>query len=284
MTRRGPWWKPRSLRRQLMVGVTTIVSLALIGVGAVAVMSLRDEAMRLTDSKVSDAGDLQLLLHQTRCGGGGHRGVDRLPGRALGTVIAVLRGDSVVYATVFGDGEPKAAPADAQQALGASTCATAECGPSSWATSALPGRKPGTRQRRTAGVGGVPRPGQQDIGAGDGHRHRAGAARIAGHRGRHRVDSLLCAAALRRVAEVAGEVAALPLTSQEHRITARVAESDTDPGNEVGIVGNTLNRLLANVDGALADLAASDRRMRRFLADASHELRTRWRRSWDTPS
>ena len=79
---------------------------------------------------------------------------------------------------------------------------------------------------------------------------------------------------LRRVAEVAGEVAALPLTSQEHRITARVAESDTDPGNEVGIVGNTLNRLLANVDGALADLAASDRRMRQFLADASHELRT----------
>ena len=70
----------------------------------------------------------------------------------------------------------------------------------------------------------------------------------------------------------------------EHRITARVAESDTDPGNEVGIVGNTLNRLLANVDGALADLAASDRRMRQFLADASHELRTRWRRSWDTPS
>ena len=50
-------------------------------------------------------------------------------GQALGTVIAVLRGDSVVYATVFGDGEPKAAPADAQRALGASTCATAECGP-----------------------------------------------------------------------------------------------------------------------------------------------------------
>ena len=50
--------------------------------------------------------------------------------------------------------------------------------------------------------------------------------------------------------------------------------SDSDPDNEVGIVGETLNRLLANVDSALAARAESDRRMRRFITDASHELRT----------
>ena len=49
---------------------------------------------------------------------------------------------------------------------------------------------------------------------------------------------------------------------------------DTDPDNEVGIVGHTLNRLLDNVDSALAHRAESDRRMRQFITDASHELRT----------
>jgi two-component system sensor histidine kinase TrcS len=66
----------------------------------------------------------------------------------------------------------------------------------------------------------------------------------------------------------------MPLADEDHRITARVREADSDPDNEVGIVGETLNRLLANVDSAFAARAASDRRMRRFLTDASHELRT----------
>ena len=42
----------------------------------------------------------------------------------------------------------------------------------------------------------------------------------------------------------------------------------------MGIVGHTLNRLLDNVDSALAHRAESDRRMRQFITDASHELRT----------
>ena len=79
---------------------------------------------------------------------------------------------------------------------------------------------------------------------------------------------------LRRVAATAAEVAAMQLTDDEHQISARVRPQDTDPDNEVGIVGNTLNRLLDNVDSALAHRADSDLRMRQFIADASHELRT----------
>ncbi len=79
---------------------------------------------------------------------------------------------------------------------------------------------------------------------------------------------------LRRVAATAAKVATLRLDGGDHRITARVRDKDTDPDNEVGIVGETLNQLLANVDSALAELAASDRRTRQFLTDASHELRT----------
>jgi two-component system, OmpR family, sensor histidine kinase TrcS len=79
---------------------------------------------------------------------------------------------------------------------------------------------------------------------------------------------------LRRVAVTAAEVAGTPLTGDDHRITTRVRPDDTDPNNEVGIVGHTLNRLLDNVDSALAHRAESDRRMRQFITDASHELRT----------
>ena len=57
---------------------------------------------------------------------------------------------------------------------------------------------------------------------------------------------------LRRVAATAAEVAGTPLIGDDHRITARVQPEDTDPDNEVGIVGHTLNRLLDNVDSALA--------------------------------
>ena len=79
---------------------------------------------------------------------------------------------------------------------------------------------------------------------------------------------------LRRVAATAADVASTPLTGDDHRITTRVQPDDTDPDTEVGIVGHTLNRLLDNVDSALAHRAESDRRMRQFITDASHELRT----------
>ena len=79
---------------------------------------------------------------------------------------------------------------------------------------------------------------------------------------------------LDRVAATAAEVASLPLDRDHHAITPRVPDNDTDPRTEVGLVGDTLNRLLDHVERALADVAASDRRMRRFITDASHELRT----------
>jgi len=79
---------------------------------------------------------------------------------------------------------------------------------------------------------------------------------------------------LRRVAATAAEVAGMPLAGDDHQISARVRPQDTDQNNEVGIVGHTLNRLLDNVDSALAHRVDSDLRMRQFLTDASHELRT----------
>jgi two-component system OmpR family sensor kinase len=77
---------------------------------------------------------------------------------------------------------------------------------------------------------------------------------------------------LRRVTETAASVTALPLASGEVALPDRVP--DTDPRTEVGQVGIALNRMLGHVENALTRRHGSEERLRRFAADASHELRT----------
>uniref|UniRef100_UPI0027E2A3D0 histidine kinase dimerization/phospho-acceptor domain-containing protein n=1 Tax=Mycolicibacterium gadium TaxID=1794 RepID=UPI0027E2A3D0 len=187
----------------------------------------------------------------------------------------MVRDGAVVYSNVFADGAQLPAPADAQRAMEAAN----------WADSGP----------RTVQLGelGPYRADSRDVGAGE-RLVAAVSLRPAEKTVAHEtlivvilvVLALLATGIgtvwtvshalkpLRRIAAVAGEVATLRLDGTETRITARVDESDTDPESDVGVVGHALNRLLINVDSALADLAASDRRMRQFLADASHELRT----------
>jgi two-component system OmpR family sensor kinase len=47
-----------------------------------------------------------------------------------------------------------------------------------------------------------------------------------------------------------------------------------DPRTEVGQLGSALNAMLAEIERAFADRVAAEERLRRFVADASHELRT----------
>jgi two-component system OmpR family sensor kinase len=77
---------------------------------------------------------------------------------------------------------------------------------------------------------------------------------------------------LRRVAATASRVAQLPLGGGEVAMPQRVP--DTDPRTEVGRVGSAFNRMLQHVEDSLARRHASEQRLRRFAADASHELRT----------
>ncbi len=46
------------------------------------------------------------------------------------------------------------------------------------------------------------------------------------------------------------------------------------PGTEASELGDALNVMLGTIEGAFAERAASEARLRRFVADASHELRT----------
>ncbi len=78
---------------------------------------------------------------------------------------------------------------------------------------------------------------------------------------------------LNRVAGVAQQVSGLRLDRGEVAVGVRVPAADADPVSEVGRVGQALNHLLANVDAALTARQASETKVRRFVADASHELR-----------
>lgn len=265
------WLRRRSLRRQLVIGVSAIVSTALIGIGAAAIMSLRDEVVSLSNSQVVNS----LAAFNYSYARSKQGKLTGFPGQAPGTVIALLRDGQPVFGAAFSDGEPAVAPADALEALGGI----------SWRT--------GDPMTVSLGSMGPHQVGSRDLG--DSERLVSAVSLEAANRTLARntvivaalvLLALLATAAgtvvvvrhalkpLRRVAAIAAQVAKLPLDAAEYRITARVEERDTDSGTEVGIVGHTLNQMLDNVDSALTKMADSDRRIREFLTDASHELRT----------
>ncbi|MDO5698768.1 MAG: HAMP domain-containing sensor histidine kinase [Dermatophilus congolensis] len=79
---------------------------------------------------------------------------------------------------------------------------------------------------------------------------------------------------LERVAGIATRVSTLPLSTGDGAVAERVPWADTDRRTEVGQVGAAVNDLLDHIDTTLRARAASEAKLRHFVADASHELRT----------
>jgi len=77
---------------------------------------------------------------------------------------------------------------------------------------------------------------------------------------------------LRKVAATATRVSELPLADGELERWPRAPE--VDPRSEVGQVATAFGAMLRHVEDALTKRHASEERLRRFAADASHELRT----------
>lgn len=77
---------------------------------------------------------------------------------------------------------------------------------------------------------------------------------------------------LRRVAGTATRVVNVPLGSGAVELPQRV--TGVEPESEVGHVADALNLLLDHVEASFAQRQATEERLRRFVADASHELRT----------
>jgi two-component system OmpR family sensor kinase len=70
---------------------------------------------------------------------------------------------------------------------------------------------------------------------------------------------------IKRMADAAAEIAGGDLSD-------RVPEGD--PRTEAGELGVALNRMLEQIEAAFAERASTEARLRQFVADASHELRT----------
>lgn len=77
---------------------------------------------------------------------------------------------------------------------------------------------------------------------------------------------------LNRVALTAREVANRPLSTGTVTLPERVTV--TAPGTEAGQVAAAFNHMLEHVESALHARHTSEDKLRRFIADASHELRT----------
>jgi two-component system, OmpR family, sensor histidine kinase TrcS len=275
------WWRPRTLRRQLVVGLSAVVTVVVLVVGVVTVLSFRNYVNAINDAEVTESLDaLNHSFTRYRRGESTHHGdiahvMLEFTGQNAGNIIAVLHNGDVVGSAVFYEDDPRPAPPDAVAAIKAQP----------WHDD----------QQRTVTLGSLGSFLVDSQSAGPEDRLVVGVSLELANRTITRriisatillVAALLVTAGLttlvvgyalrplRRVAATAAEVASTPLIGDDHRITARVQLEDIDPDNEVGIVAHTLNRLLDNVDGALAYRAESDRRMRQFITDASHELRT----------
>jgi len=77
---------------------------------------------------------------------------------------------------------------------------------------------------------------------------------------------------LHRIAAAARRVSSLPLSTGTVSLPERVTV--TAPQTEAGQVADAFNHMLEHVESALHDRHASEDRLRHFIADASHELRT----------
>ncbi len=280
-----PRWRPRGLRRQLVLGVSAVVTVVFVAVGAVSVLSLRTYVTATIDADLYES--LNAFGHYFA----DYRHVDNVVGpdgqsnigaamlgfsdQTPGNVLAVLRDGVVIGAVVFTKRDPYPAPADV----------VATIAERHWTSG-----PPQTVELGSLGSYRVSTRAVDDddllfIGGSMHLANRTVDRRMAAASALYTLALLITAGLtitvvsyalrpLRRVAATAASVAAMPLAEGDERITIRVASGDVDPNNEVGIVAGALNRLLDNVDSALAYRSDADRRMRQFITDASHELRT----------
>ncbi|MFI5509405.1 sensor histidine kinase [Mycobacterium sp. NPDC051804] len=259
-----------------MFGVSALVTLCVLAVGAISIYSMQTYVAETVDTEIghSLAAFKRCLDEAQAQGRSGTEALTEFTGQASGTTIAIMRDGRVVESAFFDDDKnPAEAPTEAVRALEATR----------WI------ERPQTVNFGTLGkyrVASEEADGQQLISAVSMRSASEIVARKTIAVAVITASAALMAAVgtvvlvrlslrpLRRVAATASNAADTALRDGDQRITARVRRSDSHPDNEVGIVGETLNRLLANVDATLAGRAESDRRMRQFLSDASHELRT----------
>src|SRR3984957_9973649 len=240
------WWRPRTLRHQLVLGVSAVFTVVLLVVGVISVVSLRNYVNAMNDAEVANS--LDALDHSFTRHHLGDPGRHGDIGEALlgfteqntGNVIAVIHDGDVIGSAVFFEDDPRPATSDVISAI-----------------KAQPWRDGQLRTVTLSSLGSY-RVSSQSAGPDD--QLVVGVSLALANKTITRriisatvlsIAALLVTAGLtalvvgyalrplRRVAVTAAEVAGTRLTGDDHRITARVQPDDTDPDNEVGIVGHT---------------------------------------------
>ena len=278
-------WRSWTLLRQLVVGVSVVVMIAVATIGTTSVLTLRASVLGIIDTQLSGAADSfatgvtkyrsTVLPTGELPAPGTMKPLRGFMGQAPGNVIALIRNGEVVDSAHFVGDEGRPVPPGAVDGLAQASTVGVE--PRSIELPALGWYRM------------ISRPGDGDEILVTGvSRTPAWEAMVRETVIVSGLTALALAIAavstvavvrfalrpLNRVAATAAAVTTLPLDRDNYAITPRVPDGDTDPRTEVGLVGDTLNQLLDHVERALADVAASDRRMRQFITDASHELRT----------
>ncbi|MEZ0088964.1 sensor histidine kinase [Streptacidiphilus sp. EB129] len=271
---------PRTLRARLIAGLLVLLGLACAAVGTATTVALHDFLVSKVDQQLVQSG-VRYAASLEHGGSGAPPGDTR--GQSVGTFGARLAGGTVTQAAIVdGDADDSPDPASSDDAihLGTGEQRLLRALPVDGSVHDLRLDDVGAyRVRAVAGqdgdvlVTGIPLAGVEDA------VHRlemieltvfAAALAATGIAGALWVR--LALRPLERVAATAVRVTELPLASGAVELPTRVPEADR--GTEVGQVGAAFNRMLGHVEDALARRHASEERLRRFAADAGHELRT----------
>ena len=117
------WWRGRTLRRRLVIGVSTVVMIVVLTVGIVSVLSLRTYFSVMNDAEVDES--LDALVHsyaRYHNSESGHRGdVEHallgFTGQNAGNIIAVIHRGDVIGSAVFFEDDPRPASPDVVAAI-----------------------------------------------------------------------------------------------------------------------------------------------------------------------
>ena len=263
---------PRTLRGRLIVVLALVLTLGFAAAATTTVLLVRHVLIGRLDAQLQAAGDRFSVSLEHSDHDEDDR-YDRVQGQAAGTLGARIKGGQVTDAAIVGDNQTSGqVPAAARTRLAQIDAAG---GPSSIALPGLGDYRVLVASGRDDDlqVTGLPaEPIEHTISVLVLVVVLVFAGSLLVLAGVSTVLVRIMLGPLSRMSRTAAEVAALPLGAGGVSLPHRVQEKGA--GSEVDVLAVAFNAMLEQVETALQTRAESEERLRRFIADASHELRT----------
>jgi two-component system OmpR family sensor kinase len=265
-----------TLRRRLVVGIVALLAAVSVVVGAVSVLTLNDTLVsKLDDQVVAASGRVENAAAGPRAGGGRPGEVAPLAGLPPGTIAGFDVDGTVVAVLVDQQVETRRLSPEQESRLAALEAVDE---PTTIDLGGDLGEYRVVRTGISAGDAAIAGMALDEVRSTVNQVLMVVAlVTLAGLAAAFAVGTAVVRAALRpleRVVATASRVSELPLDRGEVALAVRVADADADPRTEVGQVGAAINRMLGHIASALTAREASEKKVRTFVADAGHELRT----------